>query len=45
MTALGVLAKKKTILVVTHRLKAIRDCDRVYRLHAGRLEEVAKERV
>ena len=45
MTALGALAKKKTILVVSHRLKSIRDCDRVYQLRAGRLEEVAKERV
>ena len=45
MTALGALAKKKTILVVSHRLKSIRACDRVYELRAGRLEGMAKERI
>ena len=45
MTALGALAKKKTILVVSHRLKSIRACDRVYELRAGRLEEMSKERI
>jgi ATP-binding cassette, subfamily B, bacterial PglK len=45
MTALGALAKKKTILVVSHRLKSIRACDRVYELRAGRLEEMVKERI
>jgi ABC-type multidrug transport system fused ATPase/permease subunit len=45
MTALGALAKKKTILVVSHRLKSIRECDRVYELRAGRLEEVARETI
>jgi ABC-type multidrug transport system fused ATPase/permease subunit len=43
MSALGTLAKKKTILVVSHRLKSIRQCDRVYELCEGRLEEVAVE--
>jgi ATP-binding cassette, subfamily B, bacterial PglK len=45
MSALGALAKKKTILVVSHRLKSIRACDRVYELRAGRLVEMAKERI
>ena len=45
MTALGGLARKKTILVVSHRLKSIRECDRVYELRTCRLEEVAKGRI
>lgn len=45
MTALGALARRKTILVVSHRMKSIRACDRVYELRSGRIAEVAKEAI
>lgn len=33
------LAKKKTVLLITHRLSAIKDCDYIYVMQEGRLVE------
>ncbi len=34
----------KTILIVSHRMSAVAYCDRIYRLHAGRVEAIASSR-
>jgi ABC-type multidrug transport system fused ATPase/permease subunit len=37
MRAVGAMHGQKTIVIVTHRLSTLQDCDRVFRLEAGRL--------
>ena len=37
MRAVGALHGEKTIIIVAHRLSTLQDCDRVFRLEAGRL--------
>jgi len=37
--ALASLQRKKTIIVVAHRFSAVQHCDRLYRLHEGRVIE------
>lgn len=36
MEAVHAMSHKKTIIIVTHRLSALRDCDQIYRLEEGR---------
>ena len=37
MTAISKSNKKLTIIIVTHRLSTVRDCDIIFELNSGRL--------
>jgi ABC-type bacteriocin/lantibiotic exporter with double-glycine peptidase domain len=37
--AIHALAGKKTLIIIAHRLSTIEGCDRIYRLHAGKLQQ------
>ncbi len=37
MRAIGALHGQKTIIIVAHRLSTLQDCDRIFKLEAGRL--------
>ena len=39
LSAIRELKKSKTIIVITHRKNALKDCDKVYKLDGGVLEE------
>jgi len=39
MDAINDLGRRKTIIVVAHRLNTIRKCDRIYLLNAGKVDE------
>lgn len=38
MNSINALQGKKTLIMVTHRLSTIADCDRIYRIHNGQAE-------
>lgn len=37
--AINALAGAKTLIIIAHRLSTIEQCDRIYRLHQGRLQQ------
>lgn len=39
LTSISELKKTKTIIVITHRKNALKDCDKVFKLNRGELEE------
>jgi ABC-type multidrug transport system fused ATPase/permease subunit len=42
MEAVGALSGRKTVIVITHRLSAVRGCDRIYLLRKGRVAAVGR---